>query len=330
MGSAAARDRWELDRGPVDVLVIGSQLVYGSVGTNGVVPILTAAGLVVARLPTVLLSNLPHHASVHAVPMTAEWITGTLADLDALGITDEIGTVVTGYFVAPEQVEAVATWLSALLARRPTLRVVVDPTLGDSDVGFYTDPAVAGPLRSALVPLATGITPNAFELETLTAESAATDDVPTRARSLLGPRGAWAVVTGGETDSDPAGASGPDEVSSLLVLAHGHDRHAGPRIASSAKGAGDVFTGALVAALHAGQGLDDAVTTAAATVRVALATRSLPPRPGPSPTSSPSDQATSPPTRGRAAGRGDSRGPDGQEGVPCTRCRCSSRPHRSS
>lgn len=161
------RDRWELDLRPADVLLIGSQLAYGSEGTNASAPVLTGSGLRVSLVPTILLSNLPHHRSVHSVAIPPEWLGQVLSDLAALTVTDEIDTVSTGYFADPQQVEVVAGFLAGLVQRRPQLRVVVDPTLGDDDVGAYTDPRVAASLREHLLPLATGLTPQPVRTRTV-------------------------------------------------------------------------------------------------------------------------------------------------------------------
>lgn len=258
---AQGRERWELDRRPAHVLLIGSQVAFGSVGMNGVLPMLADPRVV--PLPTIVLSNLPHYPSVHANPMPAEWLAGSIRDLEALGVLDEIDTVCTGYFATPDQVAAVADALEPLVARRPRLRVLVDPTLGDSDVGMYTDPAVAPALRERMLPLATGIVPNGFELGLLAAGAAASD-AEAAARALFGARTEWVVVSGGSASGGPA-------LVDLVVTRDGVDRLEHPLIPTTVKGTGDAFAGALLAALRAGCPVADAVSSAAAAVRALLA-----------------------------------------------------------
>lgn len=259
---SVGRDRWELDRRPADILLVGSQVAYGSVGMNGVLPLLGAARVV--PVPTIVLGALPHYPSVHAAPLSAEWLSGTLDDLRALGVLDEIDSVCTGYFASPEQVHAVADVLEKLVQHRPGLRILVDPTLGDSDVGLYTDPAVAPALRERLLPLATGIVPNRFELALLSGAPDETSlNAEAAARALLGDRAEWAVVSGGEV-------AGGDSIIDLIVTRDGTEDHEHPLVASTAKGTGDAFAGALLAALRAGQSVTQAVSAAAYAVRTRL------------------------------------------------------------
>jgi len=260
-GWAEGRARWELDRHPADVLLIGSQVAFGSVGMNGVLPMLSGARVV--PVPTIVLSNLPHYPSVHASPMSAEWLAGSIRDLVSLGVLDEIDSVCTGYFASPEQVHAVADALEPLIARRPDLRVLVDPTLGDSDVGMYTDPAVAPALRERMLPLATGIVPNCFELGLLSEQDTASD-AEAAARAIFGSRTEWVVVSGGA-------ASGGPTLVDLVVTRDGVDRLEHPLIPTTVKGTGDAFAGALLAQLRRGAAVTDAVTAAATAVRALLA-----------------------------------------------------------
>lgn len=258
---ARGRERWELDRRPADVLLIGSQVAFGSVGMNGVLPLLADARVV--PLPTIVLGNLPHYPRVQAQPMLAEWLAGSIRDLDALGVLDEIDSICTGYFASPDQVEAVADALEPLLERRPGLRVLVDPTLGDSDVGLYTDPAVAPALRDRLLPLASGLVPNRFELSLLSGADLQQTDATDAARSLLGPRAEWVVISGGA-------AAGGSTLMDVVVTRDGSEGFEHPLIPTTVKGTGDAFAGALLAALRRGSSVTDAVDQAAAAVRALL------------------------------------------------------------
>ena len=270
--SALSRERWELDSRPVDVIAIGSQMVYGTVGLSASVPVLTELGLKVAALPTAMLSNLPHYPQVHAADLSGPWVADALHDLTALGIADEVSTVYTGYFAGPAQVIAVAGWLRVLLERRPRLRVVVDPTLGDYDVGAYTDPEVASALRKELLPLATGIVPNLFELQHLLESSPErdqpVDQIIKDARRLLSGRCQWVVATGLEGQDRQHGAD--LVVTADEVAAIGYER-----LDVRVKGTGDVMAASIVAGLHQGLDIADSVEQAGTAVRRRLEARRI-------------------------------------------------------
>lgn len=270
--SALSRERWELDSRPVDVIAIGSQVVYGTVGLSASVPVLTELGLKVAALPTAMLSNLPHYPQVHAADLSGPWVADALHDLTALGIADEVSTVYTGYFAGPAQVIAVAGWLRVLLERRPQLRVVVDPTLGDYDVGAYTDPEVASALRKELLPLATGIVPNLFELQHLLESSPErdqpVDQIIKDARRLLSGRCQWVVATGLEGQDRQHGED--LVVTADEVAAIGYER-----LDVRVKGTGDVMAASIVAGLHQGLDIADSVEQAGTAVRRRLEARRI-------------------------------------------------------
>ncbi|GAB3596489.1 Pyridoxine kinase [Corynebacterium faecale] len=254
----------EMNQQPADVLLIGSQVVYGTVGMSAALPVLHREGLQVLAIPTIVLSAMPHYVNCHTAPHDAQWLADTLNDLVVLGLIDEISTVATGYFASADQVEVVAAWLRDIRDTHPHLTVVVDPTIGDSDVGVYTAPGIDVALRDHLVPLATGLVPNAFEFTHL---ADTPGDAAARARALLGEHGEWVVVT--------SFALGSEMVTDLIVTRTDIHEVPNPLVDSTAKGAGDVYAAALVAALHKQATLVDAATIAATTVRAGLTARSL-------------------------------------------------------
>lgn len=261
---------FELDPRSARVLVFGSHLVFGSVGLNAGLPVYDEARLRCAAVPTIVLSNLPHYRSVQAIEVSAQWITDSLRDLAAAGLLADLDAVAVGYLAAPDQALAIASWYRGLDEdTRPPL--ILDPTFGDADVGFYTDPAVAPALREALVPLAAFLTPNPFELVHLTAvdgevQSIDTGDVQAvadLARALPTAADAQTVVTGVHPDDGL--------IANVIVHPGGHEMVSGPEIPTTVKGLGDTFTAALVAALLGGSPLVGAVDAAAARVRTAIA-----------------------------------------------------------
>ena len=145
------------------VLAISSQVVYGPVGLNCIVPALQMQGHEVLPVPTILLSNHPGHGKPEGRATAPSEISAMIFALEKLGAFKDLDAVITGYFASAEQIEIVAT----LIGRLKCKIILVDPVLGD-DGKLYVAQAVAEAIRDKLVPLATIVTPNAFELSWLT------------------------------------------------------------------------------------------------------------------------------------------------------------------
>lgn len=258
------RKHAELRQTPADVLLISSQVVYGTVGMSAALPVLHREGLQALALPTIVLSSMPHYANCHVAAHDPQWLADSLNDLVVLGLIDEVTTIATGYFASVEQVEVVAMWLRRIRVSHPHLTVVVDPTIGDYDVGVYTAPGIDEALRDHLMPLATGLVPNAFEFSHL---SPTPGHAAEQARGLLGEHGEWVVVTSFAMDDTT--------VTDLIVTRTETFEVHNPLVSSKAKGAGDVYAAALIAGLHKNTTLIHAATHAAHTVHAGLTARAL-------------------------------------------------------
>ncbi len=242
----------------LDVVSVQSQVVYGRVGNNAAVPTLEALGLAVAAVPTVLLSNTPHYPTLHGGTVPLDWFGGYLRDLSARGALHALRALVVGYLGDPAQAAVLAGWARALLAERAGLRIVLDPVLGDHDTGLYAAPGMAQACRTHLLPLASGLTPNGFELAQLTGMPVDDmDGVVAAARTLLTGRTQWVAVTSAAPATWP-----PDAMHVVLVTATQAQAITHPRIDAAPKGTGDLFCAALTGHWLQGLALPDAATRA--------------------------------------------------------------------
>lgn len=252
----------------IEVVSVQSQVVYGQVGNTIAVPALQAMGLRVAAVPTVVLSNTPHHATMHGGAIPLDWFGGYLDDLLARDALRELRAVVVGYLGGPAQAEVLARWIEGLLRARPEIQVFIDPVIGDEDVGIYVDPGMVEAYRRHLLPLADGLVPNGFELGLLTGRPVADiEQVVEAARSLLVGRTRWVVAT----SAAPARwRSGTMQVAAVSGAGVGIIEH--PRLVTTPKGTGDLFSATLAGRLLAGSGLEDAVRAACDRVLEVLTT----------------------------------------------------------
>lgn len=250
----------------IDVVSVQSQVVYGRVGNNVAIPTLQAQGLTVAAVPTVVLSNTPHHPTIHGGTLPAAWFEGYLHDLSARGALGRLRAILTGYLGGPEQAQALGRWISQAVEARPGLQVVVDPVLGDHDHGEYVSPGIADAYRRHLLPLANGLTPNDFELQRLTG-LAVTDpeSVIAAARTLLVDRTQWVIVTSAAPAAWPA-----NQMLVAIVTRYRQKVLNHPRIDASPKGTGDLFSAALTGHMLTGASVFKAAASACDQVMSAL------------------------------------------------------------
>lgn len=260
-GSAA--DRGRLDRDafnplPVDVISIQSQVAYGCVGNSVAVPTLQALGLNVVALPTVILSNVPHYDTLHGGPIPTDWFAGYLSDIERRRVLESARAVLVGYLGPPEQTAVLLAWLERVLPTHPELKLLLDPVMGDHDVGVYVHPKLPEVLRQRLVPMAHGLTPNSFEFEQLVGRPLPTlAETITAARRLLSATTEWIVVTSAAPAEAPSGQTQVAVVTAddAQVITH-------RLVETVAKGAGDLFTATLTGRLMLGDPLLSATRAA--------------------------------------------------------------------
>lgn len=251
----------------VDVVSVQSQVVYGRVGNNVAVPTLQAAGLGVAAVPTVILSNTPHYPSLHGGAVPIDWFSGYLDDLEARGALAALRSILVGYLGGPEQAATLARWIARMHQRRPGLQVQIDPVIGDHDTGVYVDPAMLPVYRQHLLPMAHGLTPNGFELERLTGQPTGTiEESVAAARTLLVGHTQWVVVTSAAPDSWADGRMRVAVVGREDAQVVEHER-----VDAAPKGTGDLFSAVLHVQLLAGAPLLEATRHACARVVDAVA-----------------------------------------------------------
>lgn len=250
----------------IDIVSVQSQVVYGSVGNNVAMPVFTRAGLRAAALPTVILSNTPHYASLHGGSPPVEWFAGWLDDLCARHALARLRAIHTGYLGSVQQAEILAHWIEARLADLPGVRVHIDPVIGDHDHGVYVDPALVPVFRERLAPLADGLFPNGFELEQLAGRPVrSVDEAAAAARTLLCGRTRWVVVTSAAPDTWRAGQMRVIVVTATEARVLDH-----ARIDAAPKGTGDLFSATVTARLLAGGSLVEAAQHACDAVVAAV------------------------------------------------------------
>lgn len=248
----------DLQPQPIDIISIQSQVMYGMVGNNAVMPVLQAHGFNVCPVPTVFLSNSPLYATLYGGVIPDDWFKGYLQALEERNLLQHCRTIVLGYLGSPSQALMLAEWLEKIHQKYPHIFIQIDPVLGDTDCGLYVDPALATYYRDNLRHLAQGMTPNHFELEYLCGRSLESlEDTIDAARSLLSERTQWIITTSAAPSTWENG-----QMQLLIVQKDSHEVQTHPFYHTRAQGAGDTFAATLTAQLLKGKTLSEAARLA--------------------------------------------------------------------
>lgn len=241
----------------MSVISIQSQVVYGHVGNSAAIYPMIANGVEVYAVPTTLLSNTPHYPTLRGHILPSDFLADLLLGVEERGLVEAARVVVTGYLGSTENAEVVHDFILRAKKKNPRLSYICDPVIGDSDLGVFVASGLPGYFRENLTPLADLITPNAFEFEFLAGLSGhSAEDIASALAQDAGRFGKSAVVTGALP------ASAPGSIDTLFSAGGDVWRVRTPKVNVRPNGTGDLFTGALAAALAGGKTLSDAVEQA--------------------------------------------------------------------
>ncbi len=248
------------------VISIQSQVVYGHVGNSAAVYPMQAEGVTVAAVPTTLLSNHPRYPTVRGTVLDAALVSDLLRGVTERGLIERADVLLTGYLGSPEIALRVADFVSDAKKRNPHLIYLCDPVIGDEDLGVFVAEGMAALFRDKLVPQASLITPNQFELGYLTGTKTRDADSLLAACRIIAERGCPAVIATGCTLADT-----PSGQVETILCDNGHlTRIATPRLPIRPCGTGDLLAGLVAAHLAKGETLDKATRLAVESVFAVL------------------------------------------------------------
>ncbi len=234
------------------ILTLSSQVLYGHVGNAVADFALKRLGHTVIAVPTVVLSNHKGYSDAVGEVIGPDLLRDYFAALDRRGALDTISAVQTGFIATSGQAQTIFDFLANVRTGKPDLPIIVDPVMGDKG-RLYVEPSLVSLYRERAPSLASLITPNAFEAQTLAAlETGTAAELVTALRATGFAQG---VITSAESLPDVAQGTGGDKAL-ITFEANGdkHDmiRHPGVVFPRDPNGVGD-FVAALSAGLY-GQG----------------------------------------------------------------------------
>lgn len=252
---------------PVTQIVsIQSQVSFGFVGNSAATFALRRMGIDVWPVPTVSLSNHNGYPSVHGVRFAPGQVEDLVTGLDELGLLCDVDALLTGYLGDVAMGEEVLRAVRLVQARNPSALVCCDPVMGERTGGLYCPPQLPAFFAERLVPRARVVTPNLFELETLTATATSSvSEVVAAAQRLRASGPSTVLVTSVEANDVPA-----DVVAMIAVDGEGAWYVETPRQPRTFSGSGDLTTAVLLGQLLGGHDLPDALGFTASAVHGVL------------------------------------------------------------
>jgi pyridoxine kinase len=150
------------------ILSIQSSVAYGHVGNSAVTFPLMRMGVEVWPVITVHFSNHTGYGTWRGPLLSAADLRDVVQGIDERGVLGDVDAVLSGY-QGGEDIGVMILDAVALVKRRnPAAIYCCDPVLGDEGRGLYVRPGIPELMRQKVVPAAQIITPNQFELESLT------------------------------------------------------------------------------------------------------------------------------------------------------------------
>ncbi|HEV3175472.1 MAG TPA: pyridoxal kinase PdxY [Stellaceae bacterium] len=218
------------------ILSIQSAVAYGSVGNAASVIPLQRLGFETWRVDTVLFSNHTGYGAWRGTVLEPKLVDEILRGIEERGVLPRCEAVLSGYLGSVELGAVVLDAVKRVKQANPLALYCCDPVLGDADRGFFVRPELADFFREQAVALAEILTPNRFELETLTNQRVDTLAAAQAACDALLAQGPRAIlVTSLDVAEIPAGTA-----ALLAATREGGWLVRTPRLPIVANGAGDL------------------------------------------------------------------------------------------
>ena len=225
------------------VLSIQSHVAFGHAGNAAAVFPLQRRGIEVWPVHTVQFSNHTGYGEWRGRVFDGAFVAEVVDGIADRGVLAGCDAVLSGYLGSPDIAHAVVDAVARVRTANPEALYCCDPVMGDVGRGFFVRPGIPELLRDVVVPAADIVTPNHFELDTLsgrTTSSLAEVTDAVAAVQALGPR--VVLTTSLVVDDTPADAI------DLLASADGrHYRLRTPRLDLSVNGAGDAIAALFLA-----------------------------------------------------------------------------------
>jgi len=227
------------------ILSIQSSVAYGYVGNSAVTFPLMRMGVEVWPVITVHFSNHTGYGAWRGPLLSAADLRDVVRGIDERGVLGEVDAVLSGYQGGEDIGAMILDAVALVKLRNPAAIYCCDPVLGDADRGCYVRPGIPELMRQQVVPVAQIITPNQFELESLTGLPSSTMDELLKAADAARRLGPDVVLITSVVRRDGP----PETIDMVAVNEEGAWLVTTPRLPQTFTGSGDVTAATFLATL---------------------------------------------------------------------------------
>jgi pyridoxine kinase len=188
------------------VLSIQSHVVYGYAGNTAAVFPLQRLGREVWAINTVEFSNHTGYGAWRGKILGAELVGELVTGLEERGALPRCEAILSGYLGDAAVGRSIIDAVNRVRNQSPGALYCCDPVMGDLGRGFYVKPDIPDMFKNEVITLADIITPNQFELETLTGLRTENLNDARRAIDTLHEKGPRVVLVTSYRGHDPEDA----------------------------------------------------------------------------------------------------------------------------
>ena len=244
------------------ILSIQSSVAYGHVGNSAVTFPLMRMGVEVWPVITVHFSNHTGYGTWRGPLLSAADLRDVVQGIDERGVLGDVDAVLSGYQGGEDIGAMILDAVALVKQRNPAAIYCCDPVLGDEDGGLYVRPGIPELMRQQVLPAAQIITPNQFELASLTGLPVSTMAELLSAADAARSIGPDVVLVTSVVRRDGP----PGTIDMVAVNAAGAWLVTTPRLPQSFTGSGDVTAATFLASLLGSYDVPQAMAHTAAVI----------------------------------------------------------------
>ena len=244
------------------ILSIQSSVAYGHVGNSAVTFPLMRMGVEVWPVITVHFSNHTGYGTWRGPLLRAADLRDVVQGIDERGVLGDVDAVLSGYQGGEDIGAMILDAVALVKQRNPAAIYCCDPVLGDEDGGLYVRPGIPELMRQHVLPAAQIITPNQFELASLTGLPVSTMAELLSAADAARSIGPDVVLVTSVVRRDGP----PATIDMVAVNAAGAWLVTTPRLPQSFTGSGDVTAATFLASLLGSYDVPQAMAHTAAVI----------------------------------------------------------------